>query len=75
MQSNQTELKPFDFEQIQFVINQLSKAGIQQLYIPVALSIYSLSHFKALETEHGSKIANQYQKIGESEFLIELSQG
>ena len=28
-------LKPFDFEQMQFVINQLAQAGYQQLYMPV----------------------------------------
>ncbi len=27
-------LKPFDFEQMQFVINQLAQAGYQQLYMP-----------------------------------------
>src|SRR5690606_30720612 len=31
----QTTLKTFDFEQIQFVINQLSNAGYSQLYMPV----------------------------------------
>ena len=33
--SHKTELKPFDFEQIKFVINQLSKAGYTKLYLPV----------------------------------------
>ena len=28
-------LKPFDFEQMQFVINQLAQAGYQQLYMPI----------------------------------------
>src|SRR5690606_2947070 len=32
---HQTVLKPGDFKQIQFVINQLSAAGYTQLYLPV----------------------------------------
>ena len=40
-------LKPFDFEQMQFVINQLAQAGYQQLYMPVLPE--HLSAFKPLE--------------------------
>lgn len=40
-------LKPFDFEQMQFVINQLAQAGYQQLYIPVRPEL--LEAFKPLE--------------------------
>ncbi|WP_180168347.1 DUF3631 domain-containing protein [Acinetobacter sp. YH01003] len=32
---HKSELKPFDFKQIEFVINQLSQTGYQQLYLPV----------------------------------------
>ncbi|UNW06394.1 hypothetical protein MOV98_12600 [Acinetobacter variabilis] len=45
--ANLTELKPFDFDQIQFVINQLSKAGYKQLYMPVTLKKCTLSHLKS----------------------------
>jgi hypothetical protein len=49
---HKTELKPFDFEQIQFVINQLSQAGYKQLYLPVRIEQCTLSHLKA-GAKHG----------------------
>lgn len=67
-----TELKTFDFEQIQFVINQLSQAGYQQLYMPVRPEHIQLEPFQKLEQNTAVRLLNQYQKIGESEFLIEL---
>ena len=72
--SNLTQLKPFDFEQIQFVINQLSQAGYKQLYLPVRPEHIQLEAFQSLEKNTAVRLLNQYQKIGESEFLIELSQ-
>ena len=66
-------LKPFDFEQIQFVINQLSKAGYTQLYMPVRAEHIQLEPFQQLEQNTTLKLLNQYLKIDESEFLIELS--
>ena len=45
--STPPELKPRDFEQMQFVINQLAQAGYQQLYMPVLPE--HLSAFKPLE--------------------------
>ena len=71
---HQTELKLFDFEQIQFVINQLSKAGYKQLYMPVTLKQMHLEPFKALEQNTAVRLLNQYLKIGVSEFQIELTQ-
>lgn len=70
--TKQNELKPFDFEQIQFVINQLSKAGYQQLYLPVRPEYIQLDAFQKLEQNTVVRLLNQYQKIGESEFLTEL---
>lgn len=72
--TKQTELKPFDFEQIQFVINQLSQAGYQQLYLPVRPEQMHLEPFKKLEQNTAVRLLNQYLKIGASEFQIELSQ-
>ena len=72
--THKTELKAFDFEQIQFVINQLSKAGYTQLYIPVRPEHINLEPFQKLEQNTAARLLNQYQKIGESEFFIELSQ-
>ena len=67
------ELKPLDFEQIQFVLNQLSKAGYTQLYMPVRPEHIQLESFQQLEQNTAVKLLNQYLKIDESEFFIELS--
>ena len=72
--ANFIQLKPFDFEQIQFVIHQLSQAGYKQLYLPVRPEHIQLEAFQSLEKNTAVRLLNQYQKIGESEFLIELSQ-
>lgn len=71
--AKQTALKPFDFEQIQFVINQLSKAGYTQLYMPVRPEHIQLEPlFKALEQNTAVRLLNQYQKVEQSEFLTNL---
>lgn len=72
--NHKTELKPFDFEQIQFVINQLSQAGYKQLYLPVRIEQMHLEPFKALEQNTAVRLLCQYLKIGVSEFQIELTQ-
>lgn len=71
---HQTELKPFDFEQIQFVINQLSQAGYKQLYLPVRIEQMHLEPFKALEQNTAVRLLCQYLKMGINEFEIGLSQ-
>ena len=71
---HQAELKPFDFEQIQFVINQLSQAGYKQLYLPVKIEQMHLEPFKELEQSTVVRLLCQYLKIGVSEFEIGLSQ-
>ncbi|MDO7407930.1 DUF927 domain-containing protein [Acinetobacter baumannii] len=71
--NHKTELKPFDFEQIQFVINQLSQAGYKQLYMPVRAEHIQLEPFQQIEQNTAVNLLNQYLKIDESEFLIELS--
>ncbi|MBF6857411.1 DUF927 domain-containing protein, partial [Acinetobacter baumannii] len=68
-----TALKPFDFEQIQFVIQQLSMSGFDRLYMPVRPEHIQLEPFQQLEQNTAVKLLNQYLKIDESEFLIELS--
>ena len=47
--TNLTELKPFDFEQIEFVIHQLQNAGYEQLYIPVRAENIKNASFQKLE--------------------------
>ena len=69
---HQTELKAFDFKQIQFVINQLSKAGYTQLYMPVRPEHIQLEVFQSLEKNTAVKLLNQYQKADRSEFLTNL---
>lgn len=70
----QTELKPFDFEQIQFVINQLSKAGYLKLYLPVEPEQIKLEPFQKLEQHTAVRLLSEYLKIGVNEFQIKLNQ-
>ncbi|MDT0199648.1 MULTISPECIES: DUF927 domain-containing protein [unclassified Acinetobacter] len=72
--NHKTELKPFDFEQIQFVINQLSQAGYKQLYLPVRIEQMHLEPFKKLEQNTAVRLLCQYLRIGVNQFQIELSQ-
>jgi len=55
-----TALKPFDFEQIQFVIQQLSKAGYTQLYMPVRPEHIQLESFQGLEKNTAVRLLNHY---------------
>ncbi len=68
------ELKAFDFEQIQSVVNQLSKAGYKGLYMPVRAEHIQLEPFQRLEQHTELRLLNQFQLIGEKEYLTELSQ-
>lgn len=61
-------LKPFDFGQMQFVINQLAQAGYQQLYMPIRPE--HLEAFKPLEENTAVRLLNQYQ----DDFACDLSQ-
>lgn len=61
-------LKPIDFEQMQYVINQLAKAGYQQLYMPVRPE--HLEEFKPLEENTAVRLLNQYQ----ADLACDLSQ-
>ena len=72
--NHKTELKPFDFEQIQFVINQLSQAGYKQLYLPVRIEQMHLEPFKKLEQNTAVRLLCQYLRIGVNQFEIGLSQ-
>ena len=72
--AHRTECKPFDFEQMQYVINQLSKSGFERLYLPVRPEYIQLEAFQNLEKNTAIRLLNQFQKAGESEFLTELSQ-
>lgn len=56
------ELKPFDFEQIQFVIKQLSKAGYKQLYLPVRPEQIQLEPFQKLEQNTVVRLLNHYHE-------------
>ncbi|MFC2994288.1 DUF3987 domain-containing protein [Acinetobacter sichuanensis] len=70
---NKSELKAFDFEQIQYVIQQLSKASYQQLYMPVRPEHIQLEAFQNLEKNTPVRLLNQYQKPYDTEFFTELS--
>lgn len=68
------ELNAFDFEQIQSVVNQLSKAGYKRLYMPVRAEHIQLELFQKLEQHTELRLINQSQMMGENEYLTELSQ-
>jgi uncharacterized protein (DUF927 family) len=70
--SKQTAPKPFDFEQIAFVIHQLAKAGYTQLYMPVRPEYIKLEAFQSLEKNTAVRLLNQYIEYGEGSFLTEL---
>lgn len=70
--SNRTKLKKFDFDQIQFVINQLSQAGYKQLYLPVRPEQMQLEPFQKLEQNTAVRLLNQYLKMGVSEFFYQF---
>ena len=71
--ANLTELKPFDFEQIQFVINQLSKAGYTKLYIPVRAEHIQLEPFQKLEQNTAVRLLNQTVQYEEASLHTDLS--
>lgn len=74
--ANLAELKPFDFEQIQFVINQLKITGFDRLYMAVRPEHIQLDAFQNLERNTALRLLNQHIVINEqgikSEYLIEL---
>lgn len=70
----QTALKAFDFEQIQFVIHQLSKSGFDRLCMPVRPENLRNEAFQNLEKNSPVRLLNLFQKAGESGFLTELLQ-
>jgi len=70
--ARQAELKPFDFDQIQFAINQLSQAGYRQLYLPVRPEHIQLELFQKLAQDTAVKLLNQHIEYGGSAFLTEL---
>lgn len=58
---HQTELKPFDFKQIAFVINQLSQVGYSKLYLPLRPEYMKLESFLSLEKQTSVRLLNHYQ--------------
>ena len=71
-----TEFKPFDFEQMAFVIQQLSKAGYTKLYMPVRPEHIQLDGFQKLEHDTALRLLNQHIVIDEqgikNDYLVEL---
>lgn len=71
--AEQKPLRPFDFEQIQYLINQLSQAGYKHIYMPVMPDLFKSDAFKSLEEKTAVRLLNQYQKVGDTEFLTMLT--
>lgn len=71
-----TEFKPFEFEQMAFVIHQLANAGYTKLYMPVRPEYIQIEAFHNLEKNTAVQLLNQHIVIGEygikNEYLIEL---
>lgn len=72
--TNQIGLKPFDFEQIQFVIHQLENSGYEQLYIPVRAENFNTLAFQKLEQNTTVRLINQCHTIEGNDFICELLQ-
>lgn len=69
----QTALKAFDFEQIQFVIHQLSKAGFEHLYMPVRAEHIQLEPFQQLEQNTAVRLLNQTVQYEKNALHTDLS--
>lgn len=68
--TQKTELKPFHFQQIQFVINLLSQADYSKLYMPIRPEQIKLKEIQKLEKYTVVRLLNQYQ----TNFECDLSQ-
>ncbi|WP_441375163.1 DUF927 domain-containing protein [Acinetobacter lwoffii] len=66
-------LKPFDFEQINFVVTQLSQAGFQELYIPARPEHIQSDQFQKFEQNTKAKLLNQYMEYDGNSYLMELN--
>lgn len=71
--TNKTELKAFDFEQIQFVLNQLSQAGYTQIYMPTRAEHIKLKPYQNLEQNTAVRLLNQTMQYGDKVFHIDLN--
>ncbi|SDB92373.1 DUF3987 domain-containing protein [Acinetobacter boissieri] len=67
-------LSSYDFKQIEYVVNQLSKAGYTALYMPTRPEHIKADGYIQLEQNTAVKLVNQHIQVGESEFLINLCQ-
>ncbi len=61
--AHQIEFKPFDFEQMQFVINQLLKSGFDRLYMPVRPEHIQLEAFQNLEKNSPFDCSINFRKL------------
>ena len=71
--TNKTALKAFDFEQIQFVINQLSQASYTQIYMPTRAEHIKLKPYQNLEQNTAVRLLNQTMQYGDKAFHIDLN--
>ncbi|AYO55271.1 DUF3987 domain-containing protein [Acinetobacter wuhouensis] len=71
--TNRTTLKPCDFEQIQFVINQLSQASYTQIYMPTRAEHRKLKPYQNLEQNTAVCLLSQTMQYGDKAFHIDLN--
>lgn len=66
-------LNSYDFKQIEYVVNQLSKAGYTALYMPTRPEHIKADGYVRLEQNTAVRLLNQYMEVGESKFMTDLS--
>lgn len=64
-----TELKSFDLKQIEFVIEQLTRAGYQQLYLPVKPEQLKNQDLQVLTDKGRAKLLDQYKWANDGLFV------
>lgn len=65
-------LRKSDFQQIASVINKLSIAGYQHLYMPVKAELIRNADFEHLDKTTSITLLNQYQKVENKDLFIDL---
>lgn len=68
------QLKAFDFEQIRFVINQLSDAGYKYLYLPVRIEQSKLEAYQNIERNTSVQLLNQLHEFEGNQSFTDFNQ-
>lgn len=66
-------LSSYDLKQVEYVVNQLAKAGYTALYMPTRPEHIKADGYVELEQNTAVRLLNQYMQVGDSEFMTDLS--